>query len=132
MAVHIRLSRAGTKKRPFYRLVVTDHRSPRGGKFLENIGTFNPSPANKEESGFKINAERLAFWRGRGALPSATVMGLLKKHKKAFPEISLAPALPVAKARAPKKAAAPKAEKAPAAKKAAAAPAKKPAAATKK
>ncbi|MEO8797325.1 MAG: 30S ribosomal protein S16 [Polyangiaceae bacterium] len=131
MAVHIRLSRAGTKKRPFYRLVVTDHRSPRGGKFLENIGTFNPSPANKDESGFKINAERLAFWRGRGALPSATIMGLLKKYKKAFPEISLAPALPAGKASAPKKAAAPKAEKAPAAKKAAA-PAKKPAAATKK
>ena len=117
MAVHIRLSRAGTKKRPFYRLVVTDHRSPRGGKFLENIGTFNPSPANKEESGFKVNAERLAFWRGRGAVPSATVLGLIKKHQKANPDISLAPAIPANKkaAAAPKKAAAPKAEKAPAA-----------------
>lgn len=122
MAVHIRLSRAGTKKRPFYRLVVADHRSPRGGKFLENIGTFNPSPANKDESGFKINAERLAFWRGRGAQPSATVLRLLKKHQKANPDVSLAPAKPETKKAAPKaKAAAPKAAKA-------AAPAKKPAA----
>ena len=117
MAVHIRLSRAGTKKRPFYRLVVADHRAPRGGKFLENIGTFNPTPANKEDSGFQVNAERLAFWRGRGATPSATVLRLLKKHQKANPEVSLAPA-PVAgraaKAAKPAKAA-PKAK--PAAKK---------------
>ena len=69
MAVHIRLSRAGTKKRPIYRLVVTDHRSPRGGKFLENIGTFDPSPAAsrgkkdaKKVDGFKVDAGRLAFW----------------------------------------------------------------------
>lgn len=117
MAVHIRLSRAGTKKRPFYRLVVADHRAPRGGKFLENIGTFNPTPANKEDSGFQVNAERLAFWRGRGATPSATVLRLLKKHQKANPDVSLAPAK-AEKAAKPAKAAAPKAAaKKPAAKK---------------
>ena len=117
MAVHIRLSRAGTKKRPFYRLVVADHRAPRGGKFLENIGTFNPTPANKEDSGIQVNAERLAFWRGRGATPSATVLRLLKKHQKANPDVSLAPAASAAKAAKPAKAAkaAPKAK--PAAKK---------------
>jgi small subunit ribosomal protein S16 len=113
MAVHIRLSRAGTKKRPFYRLVVADHRAPRGGKFLENIGTFNPSPANKDDSGFKINAERLAFWRGRGATPSATVLRLLKNYQKANPEAVLAPPKAAPKAKAPKAKAAPKAKPAP-------------------
>jgi len=79
MAVHIRLSRAGAKKRPFYRLVVTDHRSPRGGRFLENIGTFDPS----KEASFTVKADRLAYWRGVGAIPSATVERLLKAHAKA-------------------------------------------------
>ncbi|MEO7111479.1 MAG: 30S ribosomal protein S16 [Polyangiaceae bacterium] len=129
MAVHIRLSRAGTKKRPIYRLVVTDHRSPRGGKFLENIGTFDPSPAAsrgkkdaKKVDGFKVDAARLAFWTGRGAQPSATVDRLLKDYQKANPDAQLAPILP---ANSPKKAAgsssaAPKAaKKAPAAKPAA-------------
>ena len=78
MAVHIRLSRAGAKKRPFYRLVVTDHRSPRNGRFLENIGTFDPA---KED--FKVKADRLAYWRSVGALPSATVERLLKAHARA-------------------------------------------------
>lgn len=114
MAVHIRLSRAGTKKRPIYRLVVTDHRSPRGGKFLENIGTFDPSPAAsrgkkdaKKIDGFKVDAARLAFWRGRGAQPSATVERLIKDYQKANPDAQLAPVLPAGSAK--KKAAAPKA-----------------------
>ena len=79
MAVHIRLSRAGAKKRPFYRLMVTDHRSPRGGKFLENIGTYDPS---KDPGLFQVDQARLEFWRGRGATPSETVDRLLKKHAK--------------------------------------------------
>ena len=70
MAVAIRLSRQGTKKRPFYRVVVTDSRSPRGGKFLENIGTFDPAKEMKDSS-LKIDQERLAYWRGTGATPSA-------------------------------------------------------------
>ena len=58
MAVHIRLARAGTKKKPFYRVVVTDQRSPRGGRFLENIGTFDPAKETKDAP-LKVNAERL-------------------------------------------------------------------------
>ncbi len=80
MAVHIRLARAGAKKRPFYRLVVTDHRSPRGGRFLENIGTFDPK---KEEGLLSVKHDRLEFWRGRGAQPSDTVLRLLKRLQKA-------------------------------------------------
>src|SRR5438093_10062498 len=80
MAVHIRLARAGAKKRPFYRLVVTDHRSPRGGRFLENIGTFDPS---KDPGLLLVDQDRLAFWRGRGAQPSETVIRLLKRLKSA-------------------------------------------------
>ncbi len=86
MAVHIRLARAGTKKRPFYRVVVTDQRSPRGGKFLENIGTFDPSKEMKVENGklpLQVDAERLAHWTGRGALPSETLARLLKAAAKA-------------------------------------------------
>ncbi|MDB4992956.1 MAG: ribosomal protein [Myxococcaceae bacterium] len=97
MAVHIRLSRAGAKKRPFYRLMVTDHRSPRGGKFLENIGTYDPS---KDPGLFTIDQARLDFWRGRGATPSETVDRLLKKHAK-----TAAVASPDAAAEAPKKSA---------------------------
>jgi len=77
MAVSIRLSRQGTKKRPFYRVVVTDSRSPRGGRFLENIGTYNPAKELNEAS-LTINAERLAYWRGVGAQPSDTLGRLLK------------------------------------------------------
>ena len=79
MSVVIRLSRAGAKKRPFYRLVVTDHRSPRGGRFLENIGTYDPS---KNPGLFFVNKERLEFWRGHGATPSETVDRLLKRNAK--------------------------------------------------
>jgi small subunit ribosomal protein S16 len=86
MAVHIRLARAGTKKKPFYRVVVTDQRSPRGGRFLENIGTFDPSKEMKAEGGklpLQIDQERLAHWRGRGAQASETLGRLLKAAAKA-------------------------------------------------
>ncbi len=81
MAVSIRLSRQGTKKRPFYRVVVTDSRSPRGGKFLENIGTFDPAKEIKDAS-LSIDHERLAYWRGTGAQPSDTLIKLLKEQGK--------------------------------------------------
>jgi small subunit ribosomal protein S16 len=80
MAVHIRLARAGAKKRPFYRVVVTDHRSPRGGRFLENIGTFDPISSDGR---LVIDQERLTYWRGHGALPSATLDRLLKQQARA-------------------------------------------------
>lgn len=79
MAVHIRLSRAGAKKRPFYRIIVADQRSPRGGRFLENIGTYDPT---REPVHLLINQERLAYWRSHGALPSATVDRLVKRQEK--------------------------------------------------
>lgn len=79
MAVHIRLSRHGTKKTPFYRIIVADHRSPRDGRFIENIGVFDPAPTGK----FEIDRTRLDYWRGKGAVPSATLGQLLKKHPAA-------------------------------------------------
>src|SRR5512147_2115708 len=99
MAVHIRLARAGTKKKPFYRLVVTDHRSPRGGRFLENIGTFDPAG----ESLCQVDRERLAYWRGHGATPSETVMRLIKKHEKTAAAADAAAAPPAAAAAKPAK-----------------------------
>jgi small subunit ribosomal protein S16 len=80
MAVHIRLSRAGAKKRPFYRIVVADHRAARNGRFLEHIGTFDP---RLEPVHFAIDAERLAYWRSHGALASATLDKLLKRQHNA-------------------------------------------------
>ena len=81
MAVAIRLSRQGTKKRPFYRVVVTDSRSPRGGKFLENIGTFDPAKEIKDSS-LKIDQARLAYWTGTGATASDTLVRLMKEYLK--------------------------------------------------
>jgi len=82
MAVSIRLARQGTKKKPFYRVVVTDSRSPRGGRFLENIGTFDPAKKT-EENPLKVNQERLAYWRGNGAVLSETLVRLVKAASKA-------------------------------------------------
>ena len=79
MAVHIRLSRSGAKKRPFYRIVVSDHRAARNGRFLEHIGTFDP---RTEPAAFKIDQERLAYWRSHGALASATLDRLLKHQTR--------------------------------------------------
>lgn len=77
MAVRIRLSRQGKKKAPFYRLVVADSRSPRDGKFIELIGTYNPMT---DPAAVTINEDRALYWLGVGALPSDTARGLLKKE----------------------------------------------------
>lgn len=82
MAVHIRLTRGGTKKRPFYRVVVTDHRSPREGRFLESIGTFDPLIKDEKISPLKIDAARLEHWTKLGATPSATLTQILKRAAK--------------------------------------------------
>jgi small subunit ribosomal protein S16 len=79
MAVHIRLSRIGAKKRPFYRILVADHRSPNGGRFLENIGTYDPT---SEPAKFAIDADRLSYWRGHGAVPSPTLDRLIKRQAR--------------------------------------------------
>jgi small subunit ribosomal protein S16 len=80
MAVSIRLARAGAKKHPFYRIVVTDQRSPRGGRFLENIGTYDPT---REPVHFALNQDRFAYWQGKGAQPSATVDRLVRRQARA-------------------------------------------------
>jgi small subunit ribosomal protein S16 len=108
MAVHIRLARGGTKKKPFYRVVVTDHRAPRGGKFLENIGTFDPTARTAKEGEapngemLSINHERLAFWTARGATPSETLAHVLKRAAKLNPPPVVEAAAPAKAAKAPK------------------------------
>ena len=77
MAVRIRLTRHGAKKRPFYRIVVADSESPRDGKFLENVGTYNPLVDPAEVS---LKTERIKYWMDQGAKPSDTVKSLLKKE----------------------------------------------------
>ena len=74
--VKIRLRRMGTKKKPFYRIVVADSRSPRDGRFIEEIGTYNPCV---EPSEVKIDVERAQAWLKTGAQPTDTVKVLLKK-----------------------------------------------------
>jgi len=76
MSVKIRLRRMGAKKAPFYRLVVADSRSPRDGKFIEEIGYYNPIT---EPAEIKIDAEKAKKWLANGAQPSDTVRSLLKK-----------------------------------------------------
>ena len=76
MAVKMRLKRIGVKKKPFYRVVVADSRSPRDGKFIEEIGTFNPMI---ETAQINIDSERATVWLKNGAQPTDTVRALLKK-----------------------------------------------------
>jgi small subunit ribosomal protein S16 len=76
MAVRIRLTRKGTKKKPFYRIVVADSEAPRDGKFIEIIGTYNPLTDPAE---VKIDPERLRVWLDLGAQPSDTVRSLIKR-----------------------------------------------------
>lgn len=76
MAVRIRLTRKGAKKRPFYRIVVAHSEAPRDGKFLEIIGTYNPLTDPAE---IQIDPEKLRVWLDRGAQPSDTVRSLIKQ-----------------------------------------------------
>ncbi|MBQ1210367.1 MAG: 30S ribosomal protein S16 [Clostridia bacterium] len=76
MAVKIRLRRMGAKKAPFYRVVVADSRFPRDGRFIEEIGTYNPLTNPSE---IKIDAEKAKKWMANGAQPTDTVKELLKK-----------------------------------------------------
>jgi small subunit ribosomal protein S16 len=88
MAVVIRMKRAGAKKRPFYRVVVANSRSPRDGRYIEQLGYYDPltNPAT-----FKIDADKMALWIRRGALPSESVGVMVAKHA---PE-ALRPAPPI-------------------------------------
>ena len=77
MAVKIRLARHGSKKRPFYRIVVADSESPRDGRYLENVGTYNPLIDPAEVT---LKQERIQYWIKQGAIPTDTVKTLLKKE----------------------------------------------------
>jgi small subunit ribosomal protein S16 len=77
MSVKIRLARHGAKKRPFYRIVVADNESPRDGRFLEIVGTYNPllDPAE-----VNLKEDRVKYWMGQGAIPSDTVRSICKQQ----------------------------------------------------
>jgi len=77
MSVKIRLARHGAKKRPFYRIIIADSESPRDGKFLENVGTYDPL---SDPAKVSLKQERIKHWIGQGAIPTHTVKNLLKKQ----------------------------------------------------
>jgi small subunit ribosomal protein S16 len=77
MAVKIRLARHGAKKRPFYRIVVADSESPRDGRFLEIVGTYDPLPDPVKVT---LKEERVKYWMDQGAKPSDTVRTLMKQQ----------------------------------------------------
>lgn len=79
MSVKIRLTRHGGKKRPFYRIVVSDSRSPRDGKFIDQVGTYDPKAAS---GGIKLDREKVERWLKRGAKPTQTVSEIIKKEKR--------------------------------------------------
>jgi small subunit ribosomal protein S16 len=78
MSVKIRLARHGAKKKPYYRIVVADSESPRDGKFLEIVGTYNPL---LDPVAVSLKEDRIEYWIGQGALPSDTVRSLLKNKE---------------------------------------------------
>ena len=89
MAMKIRLARGGSKKRPFYRVVATDSRMPRDGRFIEKLGTYNPLLAKDSEERVKLDLDRIKYWLGEGAQPTDRVArmleaaGLLEKKERA-------------------------------------------------
>ena len=92
MSLKIRLSRGGAKKRPFYRIVVADSRSPRDGRYIEKVGTFNPLLPRDSEDRIKLDTDRVKHWLSNGALPTDRVLrfldaeGLMKREARNNPE----------------------------------------------
>ena len=92
MSLKIRLSRAGAKKRPFYRLVVADSRMPRDGRFIERIGTFDPLKAKDDATRLVLDQEKAKAWLVKGAQPTDRVarlldsQGLLKREQRSNPQ----------------------------------------------
>ncbi len=82
MAVVLRLSRAGTQKAPFYHVVATDSRKPRDGRYIEDVGVYDPT---RQPEKLELKAERVQHWLKNGAKPSQTVAMLLKKAKISKP-----------------------------------------------
>jgi small subunit ribosomal protein S16 len=91
MSLKLRLARAGAKKRPFYRIVVADSRSPRDGRFIEVVGTWDPMLAKGDEKRVVLNVERIQHWQGVGAQPTDRVLrfldaaGLAKREARSNP-----------------------------------------------
>jgi small subunit ribosomal protein S16 len=92
MALKLRLARGGTKKRPFYHIVVADARSPRDGRFIEKLGTFNPLLAKDAENRVVLNTDRAKHWLDVGAQPTDRVLrfldvaGLVKREARNNPD----------------------------------------------
>ncbi|MBB3594513.1 small subunit ribosomal protein S16 [Rhizobium sp. BK529] len=92
MALKIRLARGGSKKRPYYHVVLADARSPRDGRFLENLGSWNPMLAKDDEKRVQLNGERIKHWLDQGALPTDRVLrfldeaGISKREARNNPE----------------------------------------------
>ena len=80
--VSIRLSRGGSKKRPFYHIVVSDSRSPRDGRYIERLGFFNPGSCGAAEE-LRLDSDRAEYWISKGAQPSERVTSLIKHAKAA-------------------------------------------------
>ena len=95
MATKIRLARGGSKKRPFYRIVVADVRAPRDGRFIEKVGSYNPMLSKESEDRVILNEERLKHWLGEGAQPTDRVLrfldaaGLMKRDARNNPKKAL-------------------------------------------
>ena len=92
MSLVIRMARAGTKKRPFYHIVVADSRSPRDGRFIERLGFFNPLLPKEKTERLKLDLEKVQAWIKKGAQPSDRIMrfldaaGIMKREKRNNPE----------------------------------------------
>jgi small subunit ribosomal protein S16 len=92
MSLKIRLARAGTKKRPFYHIVIADSRSPRDGRFIERLGHFNPLLAKDNQERLKLDMEKVKAWLAKGALPTDRVLrfldeaGVMKRPARSNPE----------------------------------------------
>ncbi len=91
MGLKIRLARGGAKKRPYYRIVIADVRSPRDGRFIEKVGTFDPLLPKDSEDRVTLNEERIKYWIGHGALPTDRVLrfldnaGIMKRDARSNP-----------------------------------------------
>lgn len=92
MATKIRLARGGSKKRPYYRIVVADIRSPRDGRFIEKVGSYDPMLPKDSEQRVQLNVERIQYWLDNGAKPTDRVLrfldtaGLLKREPRNNPK----------------------------------------------
>src|ERR1700681_2602400 len=91
MSLKIRLARAGTKKRPFYHIVIADSRSPRDGRFIERIGYFNPLLPKEKTERLKLDLDKVKAWMAKGALPTDRVLrfldqaGVMTRQKRINP-----------------------------------------------